>query len=259
MTASPGGKATHVAALVGPTGRVVAVDRSAAKAAAVTAAAARLGLYPPQLVAVAGDATTRLGVPLPDGSADGALVDPPCSGLGLRPRLRPLAGAPATAAAALAGAAAHQRRFFGPAVAALRVGGVLVYSTCTVDPLENEEVVAWALASFPLSLEAPPLQRGRGEGASGGRPLTEATWAAAGLTDRGGCGGRGADAGRPRPRRRLTPAEADLCWAWGGAGDTPGFFAARFRKVGPWSCPPDAADAAALEGGGTRGPHPKLA
>lgn len=245
VTASPGGKATHVAALVGPTGRVVAIDRSPAKVAAVTAAAARLGLYSPLLVAVVGDATTRRGVPLPDESADGALVDPPCSGLGLRPRLRPLWEGDA-AAAELAGAAAHQRRFFGPAVAVLRVGGVLVYSTCTVDPLENEGVVAWALASFPLALEAPPIQRGRGEGASGGRPLTEATWAAAGLTDREGDGGDG-DSDRSS-RRRLTPSEADLCWVWSGAGDTPGFFAARFCKVGPWSCPPETEGAAALDG-----------
>ncbi|GAB0493824.1 hypothetical protein MMPV_005110 [Pyropia vietnamensis] len=245
VTASPGGKATHVAALVGPTGRVVAIDRSPAKVAAVTAAAARLGLYSPPLVAVVGDATTRRGVPLPDGSADGVLVDPPCSGLGLRPRLRPLGGG-SDAAAELAGAAAHQRRFFGPAVAVLRVGGVLVYSTCTVDPLENEGVVAWALASFPLALEAPPIQRGRGEGASGGRPLTEATWSAAGLTQREGNGGGGN--GHRSSRCRLTPADADLCWAWSGASDTPGFFAARFRKVGPWSCPPETEGAAAFDG-----------
>lgn len=36
----------------------------------------------------------------------------------------------------------------------LKKGGVLVYSTCTITPQENEEQVAWALKSFPcLRLE----------------------------------------------------------------------------------------------------------
>lgn len=39
--------------------------------------------------------------------------------------------------------------FFLQAVGLLKEGGVLVYSTCTITPQENEEQVAWALRSFP--------------------------------------------------------------------------------------------------------------
>ena len=35
------------------------------------------------------------------------------------------------------------------AVGLLRPGGVLVYSTCTYNPAENEKQVAWALKTFP--------------------------------------------------------------------------------------------------------------
>jgi 16S rRNA (cytosine1407-C5)-methyltransferase len=30
-----------------------------------------------------------------------------------------------------------------------KIGGTLVYSTCTINPDENEEIVAWALLNFP--------------------------------------------------------------------------------------------------------------
>ena len=39
--------------------------------------------------------------------------------------------------------------FLLQAVGLLMDGGVLVYSTCTITPQENEEQVAWAVKSFP--------------------------------------------------------------------------------------------------------------
>ena len=38
---------------------------------------------------------------------------------------------------------------FSSAVKGLKIGGVLVYSTCTIHPEENENLVAWALSTFP--------------------------------------------------------------------------------------------------------------
>merc|ERR1719428_1320443 len=47
----------------------------------------------------------------------------------------------------------YQRHFLRTASRLLRPGGTLVYSTCTLTAEENEENVAWALASLPLDLE----------------------------------------------------------------------------------------------------------
>ena len=51
----------------------------------------------------------------------------------------------------------YQRQFIEVAVQLLRVGGTLVYSTCrregdTIDPMENEENVAFILREFPMRL-----------------------------------------------------------------------------------------------------------
>lgn len=45
--------------------------------------------------------------------------------------------------------ASYQMRLFTVAVALLKPGGSLVYSTCSMNPLENEEIVCWALHTFP--------------------------------------------------------------------------------------------------------------
>lgn len=60
-----------------------------------------------------------------------------------------------------------QRKLFTVGVELLKPGGVLVYSTCTITLAENEEQVAWALATFPcLQLQPQEPQIG-GEGMMG--------------------------------------------------------------------------------------------
>lgn len=49
-----------------------------------------------------------------------------------------------------------QRRLFTSAYKALKPGGTLVYSTCTLDPNENERIINWALSEFP-NLVAEPI------------------------------------------------------------------------------------------------------
>lgn len=88
---------------------------------------------------------------------DRVLLDPPCSALGLRPRL-----SHDVTMKDLLGYRSYQRQFIEVAVQLLRVGGILVYSTCrtggrgsmegTYDPLENEENVAFILKEFPMKL-----------------------------------------------------------------------------------------------------------
>ncbi|KAH7296973.1 hypothetical protein KP509_26G046900 [Ceratopteris richardii] len=75
---------------------------------------------------------------------DKVLLDPPCSALGLRPRL--FAGEETIEG--LRQHANYQRRLFDQAVQLCRPGGYIVYSTCTINPGENEAVLRYALDTY---------------------------------------------------------------------------------------------------------------
>ncbi|GLI66565.1 hypothetical protein VaNZ11_010453 [Volvox africanus] len=87
----------------------------------------------------------------PPESFDHVLLDAPCSALGLRPRLQQQSGA-----LYLRQCAAAQRRLVDAAVRLLRVGGSLVYSTCTINPGENEAIVRYLLDRYGSSLQLVP-------------------------------------------------------------------------------------------------------
>ncbi len=136
LCAAPGGKTTHLAALMGDRGEIVAVERHVKRAQALQRSCERMGIASARVVT--GDAVT---VAAAEADAfDRVLLDPPCSGLGT------LQGHPdlrwRTTPAAVAELAAAQTAMLAAARAALRPGGTLVYSTCTLSPQENEEVVA---------------------------------------------------------------------------------------------------------------------
>ncbi|HEV2982188.1 MAG TPA: 16S rRNA (cytosine(967)-C(5))-methyltransferase RsmB [Solirubrobacteraceae bacterium] len=142
LCAAPGGKATHLAALMGGAGEVVAVERDPRRASVLRRAAARLGADNVRVVVA--DARERR--PDPE-TYDRVLVDPPCSGLGTlqaRPDLRWRVDARAAGEMARAG-----EEILKNAATALRPGGVLVYSTCTISPMENEQVIGAFLDSHP--------------------------------------------------------------------------------------------------------------
>jgi 16S rRNA (cytosine967-C5)-methyltransferase len=142
LCAAPGGKSTHIAALMEGSGEVVAVERNPRRAGALVRTAQRLCAANVR-VEVADAALARADGPI----FDRVLVDPPCSGLGtlqaradLRWRLTPRA---------LAEMAAAQAEILAAGAHALRPGGVLVYSTCTISPTENERLIAAFLDSHP--------------------------------------------------------------------------------------------------------------
>jgi 16S rRNA (cytosine967-C5)-methyltransferase len=134
LCAAPGGKTTHLAALMGGEGEIVAVERHAGRAAALRRTCDRLRV-PNVTVRTADAAAFRTAEPF-----DRVLVDPPCSGLGTlqgHPDLRWRASPQA-----IEGLAGAQRAILGAAAAALRPSGTLVYATCTLSPRENEEQAA---------------------------------------------------------------------------------------------------------------------
>jgi 16S rRNA (cytosine967-C5)-methyltransferase len=134
LCAAPGGKSSHIAALMGGEGEVVAVERNRARAARMVETLSRLGAENVK-VQVADAAAPR-----PDGELfDRVLVDPPCSGLGTlhaRPDLRWRASPEKIAELSEAQAA-----ILAAGARALRPDGTLVYSTCTLSAVENEQLI----------------------------------------------------------------------------------------------------------------------
>jgi 16S rRNA (cytosine967-C5)-methyltransferase len=132
LCAAPGGKTTHLAALMRNDGLVTAVERHPGRAEALQRTAARMGA---EIVSVlVADAAEPIG-----GTYDRVLVDPPCSDLGTlasRPDAR-WRKQPDD----VAQLAELQQRILERGAQALRPGGVMVYSTCTISPRENERQI----------------------------------------------------------------------------------------------------------------------
>ncbi|MFU8839114.1 MAG: transcription antitermination factor NusB [Nitriliruptoraceae bacterium] len=146
LCAGPGGKATHLAHLVGPEGQVHAVELHPHRARLITAAAARQGVDVEVEVA---DARALAPEPV----YDVVLLDAPCTGLGTgrrRPEVR-WRRTPEDAAQL----AALQRELLAVAAAATRPGGTLTYAVCTWTAAETRQVVD----AFDAGPEAGGLTR----------------------------------------------------------------------------------------------------
>lgn len=140
---APGGKTTHMAALMHNEGRIVAGDIYEHKLERIEENAQRLGIdiIEPTLL----DAR-EVGEEYED-MADRVLVDAPCSGLGVL-RRKPDARWNKSAEE-IAALPPLQGEILDSAAKALKAGGVLVYSTCTIDRSENDAVVEAFLARHP--------------------------------------------------------------------------------------------------------------
>jgi len=136
LCAAPGGKTTHLSALMGAEGEIVAVERHAGRAQALRRTAERMRAT--NVEVHVGDAARYRTA----GRFDRVLVDPPCSGLGTlqsHPDLRWRASPEG-----IETMAKEQRAILEAGAGALQPGGALVYSTCTLSPRENEQQVAGA-------------------------------------------------------------------------------------------------------------------
>ena len=139
LCAAPGGKTTHLAALVGAAGSVVAVERHEGRAEALHETCVRMRAS--NVTVETGDASARRD---PEGAFDAVLADPPCSGLGTlqsRPDLRWRASP-----AKIEELAVLQTEILRAAAASTRPGGALVYSVCTISRAETDDVIDAFLA-----------------------------------------------------------------------------------------------------------------
>lgn len=144
VCAAPGGKSLHLADKMKGTGMVEARDLSYQKTALIEENVARSGAA--NIKAVVWDAL----VPDEDAreKADIVIADLPCSGLGIigkKPdikynmtmdKMRELSRL--------------QRDILSVVWRYVKPGGTLVYSTCTIDPMENEGNAMWLSENFPL-------------------------------------------------------------------------------------------------------------
>lgn len=143
LCAAPGGKTTHLAALMKNQGRIISIDLHAHRLKLIEENCKRLGVEIVELVQ--GNATRMEG--LVSENADRVLVDAPCSGLGTlgrRPDSRWR-----KSPEAIRQLAVLQRQLLESASSVVKENGVVVYATCTISRRENQEVVEGFLKKHP--------------------------------------------------------------------------------------------------------------
>ena len=141
LCAAPGAKTTHLAALMEGEGTLVAIEKDRARHEALAAMCGRM--HAAFVDARRADATELE----PTGSFDRVLLDAPCSNLGTL-QSRPDARWRKTPEQ-IVELAELQLRLLVAAAGQVRPGGVLVYSTCTISPRENDECVQALLSERP--------------------------------------------------------------------------------------------------------------
>jgi 16S rRNA (cytosine967-C5)-methyltransferase len=156
MCAAPGGKTGHVIELTRGSATVYAFDHSRRKIDKMKEELARLGHLGRDVRVLRAD-SRYLDVDFPElvGRVDAIILDPPCTALGVVPKLYDR-----KTGSDVANASTYQKQFIKVAAKLLRPCGVLVYSTCTVTIAENEEVVYYA-EELGFRAEEPLLRHPR--------------------------------------------------------------------------------------------------
>jgi len=176
MCSAPGGKTSHAASLVQNNATIIACDKSRRKMVLAREFFSDMGAT--CITPLALDSTSCvvrnntnwksvqdiLSTATPSvkdgllnikafypGSFDRIILDPPCSALGLRPRLK----VDSMTVGELEKHAKYQRAFVKEAVALLKVGGTMTYSTCTILSSENERMVRYVLDEYPCMKLVP--------------------------------------------------------------------------------------------------------
>ncbi len=147
MSAAPGSKTTQMAVMMQNRGMILANDIVQKRLRALLNNLQRLGIVNTAVVKNYGESFGKNYFE----TFDRILLDPACSGLGtLHKSPEVLSWWTPNHCVRLA---ASQRHLISSAIKSLKPGGILVYSTCTLTPEENEEIIDFALREFPMELE----------------------------------------------------------------------------------------------------------
>ncbi len=170
LCAAPGGKSTHIAALTQNQGLLVANDTHPRRARALAMNLERCGVT---CAVVLNETPERLAARWP-GYFDRVLADAPCSGQGMFRKSKPARAE--WQPGRIKTDAARQGMILDAAAQLVRPGGVIVYSTCTFEPDENEGAIARFLQrhrDFTIEAieRAPGFTAGRPEWADGNPAL----------------------------------------------------------------------------------------
>lgn len=141
MAASPGSKTTQISQLMKNTGIVIANDYKANRMKPLSINIQRCGITNCIVTLMQGHWFAKSNIKF-----DSVLVDAPCSGTGtIRKSLKTLRIWNPNMVKRLAGT---QKRLIKAGFECLKEGGTLVYSTCSLEPEENEGVVSYLLDEF---------------------------------------------------------------------------------------------------------------
>lgn len=157
LNCAPGGKLTHIAQLC-TLCHVLGVDRSFPKVQDTLENVRRLSLEFNIDVLLHDSRYLDVDFPKIVGKVDKVVIDPPCTSIGVRPKLidvKTMRDVEVTSR--------YQEQFLRPAIKLLKRGGRLIYSTCTITVLENENIVKRAIR-MGLEIEyvdVPYAERGR--------------------------------------------------------------------------------------------------
>lgn len=143
LCAAPGGKSTHIAERINGKGLLVSNEISPARAKILSQNIERFGITN---AVVCNESPDRMAAVFP-GFFDKIVVDAPCSGEGMFRKDETAVNEWTAEQVALC--AQRQKMILDYADVMLSPGGVMVYSTCTFAPSEDEDVLIWFLRSHP--------------------------------------------------------------------------------------------------------------
>ena len=151
LTAAPGGKSSHLAQLMKNEGTLFCIDLSRERIKSLRSNLARCGVENNICIRM-----NAIEFPKYNLKADKVLLDAPCTGEGLM--ATDISRRTSKGQEDINRLAHLQKQLVQAGIKTLKKEGVMVYSTCSTAPEENEEVINWTLDNFPVRLLEIPFK-----------------------------------------------------------------------------------------------------